>query len=154
MAAPDPTDEQRAIAGVLRDLAWTIHRRIPEDEGFHSLPTTELAVLKQVLEAPGTTVSELSRTLGLQQPNTSAAVRTLAERGLVTREPCPTDRRVVLLHPTAAALEEHQLVSAAWSGAIDEALARLAPEQLAALAAAKEALQALDRAAQARSATR
>lgn len=136
---------QRTVTGVLRDLAWTIHRRVPDMSDISDpLPTTELAVLKHLLDTPGITVTELSRRLGLQQSNTSAAVRTLVDRGFVTREPSPADRRVSNLLPTASARAEDEAIAEAWSGTIRAALAALEPKQVAAIEAAAEAMQALD----------
>lgn len=142
----DSSTPEGELPAVLRDLAWTVHRRVPDTAGITAeLPSTELVVLKHLLDSPGITVMELSRRLGLRQSNTSAAVRTLAERGLLTREPSDTDRRVSRLLPTADALAEDAKISEAWSGAIRAAVAELDAEQRAALEAATAAIRALDR---------
>lgn len=148
MATPQPD-----VTAVLRDLAWTVHRRTPQVAGLEPLPTTELAVLKHVLESPGVSVGEVSRHLGLRQSNTSAAVRTLDDRGLVAREADPDDRRVTRLVPTERARVENRAIAEAWAGPIVEARAALAPEHVAALDAAVDALQALDRHLRAQQAT-
>ena len=52
----------------------------------------------------------LARAAATSQSRTSHAVTALADRGLVTREPCPTDRRVQYVQITDAGLrllEEH-----------------------------------------------
>ena len=56
------------------------------------------------------TVSELTTDLGLRQSNASAAVKALADRGLVRRQSSPSDRRLALLHPTEAALKNKDLI--------------------------------------------
>jgi DNA-binding MarR family transcriptional regulator len=134
----------------LRELAWTIHRRVPDRAGVGPIPTTELALLKQVLETPGATVGELTQALGLQQPNTSAALRVLIRRGLVTREQSADDRRVARIFPTPLASTEHQAIAEAWAGSVDAALSQLSPEEIDALEQALNALQALDRAIRSR----
>ncbi|UZN03133.1 MarR family winged helix-turn-helix transcriptional regulator [Cellulomonas sp. S1-8] len=139
----DPTRPD--VPAVLRDLAWTIHRRTPQVAGIEPLPTTELAVLMHVLESPGLSVGEVSRHLGLRQSNTSATLRTLGDRGLVAREPDPDDRRVTRLVPTERAHVAHEAIAEGWAGPLVDALAALPPEHAAALTAATEALQALDR---------
>ncbi|MGN8244136.1 MarR family winged helix-turn-helix transcriptional regulator [Cellulomonas soli] len=148
MSAPiDEPTASRDLAATLRDLAWTVHRHAPEVAGFDPLPATELAVLRHVMDTPGITVNELSRHMGLRQSNTSAAVRTLVERGLVAREGSPADRRITHVVPTDLALADHERIAAAWSGSIREALADLAardPQQAAVLEAATAALAALD----------
>ncbi|MCP2267079.1 MarR family winged helix-turn-helix transcriptional regulator [Promicromonospora thailandica] len=141
-AAPPGRHEETAL--VLRDLAWTVHRRGLYPPGRPGLPVTELAVLTLVREHPGLSVGEVTRRLGLQQPNTSAAVRTLVERGLVRREAGTVDRRVTLLHPTDAAQAEHEALAEVWAGPVRDALRALDPEQAAAIAAAADALRALE----------
>ncbi|WP_298177059.1 MarR family transcriptional regulator [Saccharomonospora sp.] len=138
--------DRRELATVLRNLAWTIHRMVPEVAGLDPLPTTELAVIKQVLEAPGITVTELARQLGMQQSNVSTAVRALVGRGLVARQRCPEDRRVTRLSPTEKSLAARESIDTVWSGTIWTAMTRLSDEHVVALESASEALQALDQA--------
>ena len=140
----DGSDGRRELATVLRDLAWTIHRLVPEVAGLEPLPTTELAVVKQVLADPGVTVTELARRLGMRQSNVSAAVRALAGRGLVARERCTRDRRVTRLVPTEKSLGARSSIDTVWSGTVGAAMSRLAPGQVASIDAASDALRALD----------
>lgn len=148
---------RRELAMLLRDLSWTIHRRVPDVSGIDPLTSTDLAVLKHVLEAPGMTVTELSRHMTLKQSNTSAAVRTLVDRGLVTKESTVSDRRISRLFPTDKALAQDEAIGDAWAGPIRRALAGLDPAEAAALNDAVGALQALNiqlRSDQARTVTR
>ena len=140
----DTAARQREVAVLLRDLAWTIHRRIPDVTGIDPLASTELAVLKHILETPGMTVTELSRRMALKQSNTSAAVRVLTERGLVTRESSPADRRISRLVPTDEALAQDEAIEDAWAGPIRNGLAGLSDEEGRALDAAASALQSLN----------
>lgn len=132
------------VADVLRDLAWTVHRTVPHVAGLEPLPTTELAVLKHVLDSPGITVTELARSVGLRQSNASAAVRVLVERGLVHREPSPTDRRQTLLVTTDRARSDDAVIREAWSGEVRSALSRLDHADVAVIEAASGALDRLD----------
>lgn len=138
-----PVTQQRELTDVLRELGWTIHRRAPERAGVGPIPTTEVALLKQVVENPGSTVGELAQALGLRQPNVSRAVATLAGQGLVTKEQSPSDRRITHVRATALGLSEHQAISAGWSEPIVVALASLAEEHRQALYSATAALEAL-----------
>src|SRR5690606_6369281 len=117
-ADPGVSAQQGQLATVLRDLAWTIQRLVPEAAGIKPLPASEIAVLKQILRSPGITVTELARLLGMQQSNVSAAVRVLVERGLVERERGPEDRRVAKLVPTEKLLGEQDARDSAGAGAI------------------------------------
>lgn len=130
---------------ILRELAWTIHKRSPDRAGVGPLPTTEVALLKQVIDTPGSTVGELSAALGLRQPNTSAALRVLVGKGLVAREPDETDRRTVRIVPTGFGRSEHEAIAAAWAGAVAVAIAHLEPGDRAALESAGDAMAELNR---------
>ena len=90
------------------------------------------------------TVSGLARDLGMKQSNVSAAVRDLVDRGLVAREANPADRRVHQLVPAEKSLADKDSIEAVWSGAVRTAMTRLAPEQVAAIENASDALRALD----------
>ncbi len=140
-ADPDPLASDAAVA--LRELAWTIHRRAPQLPGEEPMRVTELAVLKQVIERPASTVGELGQALGLHQPNVSAAVRLLAERGLVAREHTEVDRRVVRVVPTDRGIAEHEAISAAWASPVHDAVGDLDATQRAQLLDAVAALRAL-----------
>lgn len=138
--------EQLRLATVLRDLAWTIHRLVPEVADLDPLPNTELAVVKQVLAAPGVTVTEIAHRLGMQQSNVSTAVRALVCRGLVARERAPEDRRITGLSPTEKSLAARESIDDRWSGTVRAAMTELSPDQVRAIEEAAPALQALDRA--------
>ena len=128
------------VAITLRELAWTIHRRAPERAHVGPIPTTEVALLKQVVDDPGATVGELARTLGLKQSNTSAALRSLENRGLITRESNEDDRRVVRIRATPSGAREHEAIAEAWSAGVIDAVAALPERERAALEAANDAL--------------
>lgn len=134
---------QPELADVLRELGWTVHRRTPERAGVGPIPTTELALLKQVVDAPGSTVGELAQVLGLRQPNVSAAIRVLADRGLVIKERSPKDRRITLVRPTALGCSEDAAIAAGWAAPIRQALEGLSDEHRTAIEQAREALAAL-----------
>lgn len=129
---------------MLRDLAWTIQRLVPEAAGLDPLTNTELAVIKRVQASPGVTVSGLARHLGMKQSNVSAAVRDLVGRGLVAREADPADGRVHQLVPTEKSLADKDSIDTVWSGGVRTAMDRLEPEQVAAIENASDALRALD----------
>lgn len=80
------------------------------------------------------------------------AVRELVDRGLVSRESSPADRRLTLLVPTEKSLGARASIDEVWSGTIRAAMARLDPDQVAALEAASPALRALHAALRARNA--
>lgn len=140
-----PDNVSARLPVILRELAWTIHKRTPDRAGVGPLPTTEVALLKQVLDAPGSTVGELSAALGLRQPNASAAIRVLVGRGLIERVPDEADRRTVRIVPTEVGRAEHEAIAADWAGAVADAIALLEPADRAALESASAAMTELTR---------
>lgn len=136
------TEHVRDSATALRELAWVIHRSAPERAGG-PIPTTEVALLKQVLDAPGSTVGELAQVLGLRQPNASSALRALEQRGFVRRVKNEDDRRVTQIMPTLEGAKEHAEISEAWKAPLLDAFEGLNENERAALTAAAPALQKL-----------
>jgi len=142
--ADDTRETPRAeLAATLRELAWTIHRHAPERAGVGPIPTTEVALLKQVIDNPGSTVGDLARELGLRQPNVSAALRSLIQRGFVDRQQQATDRRIAHIVATATGIAEHEAISTAWATPVEAAIAELDPGDIAALDAATPAIEAV-----------
>lgn len=133
--ADDERDAVRQdLAVTLRELAWTIHRKAPDRAGVGPIPTTEIALLKQIIDHPGATVGELAQGLGLRQPNVSAALRALLGRGLVERHQSPSDRRIASIFVTDAGVAHAAMADldaadvdalAAAAGALDAVLRRL-----------------------------
>jgi DNA-binding MarR family transcriptional regulator len=144
--APTATAAPPQLAMTLREIAWAIHRRAPERAQVGPIPTTEIALLKQVVDRPGATVGELARALGLQQSNTSAALRALRGRGLVVRETSAEDRRVARVWITDAGTAEHEAIAEAWTADIVHAIAALPADERASLEAAAPALAKLQQA--------
>lgn len=134
--------DMRDVPTTLRELAWVIHRSAPERAGG-PIPTTEVALLKQVLDTPGSTVGELASALGLRQPNVSSALRALEGRGMVRRVKNEDDRRVTQIMPTPVGASEHHAISEAWKEPLLDAIGTLETEDREALAAAAGALQRL-----------
>lgn len=135
------SDEQDP-ATVLRELAWVVHRCAPDRAGG-PIPTTEVALLKQVNDAPGSTVGELAASLGLRQPNVSSALRSLERRGLVRRNKADDDQRVTRISLTTDGAAEHAALSEAWKAPLLDAFAELDSEQRELFAAAMPVLRRL-----------
>lgn len=141
--SPAPAPSPDAPADTIRDLAWTVRRRVFEDAAIPKLPATELALLKHLLSNPGATVGELAELLCVRQSNVSAAVRTLVDAGLVRKEQDSADRRVIHLHPTEQAWSHQDRIAELWSGTIQSALEDLGDADRAAIHAATPALARL-----------
>lgn len=94
-----PADDLQTLVIGLRRVARRVARRnLPE------LPGSERELLNLVAENSGIGVNEAARRM-LVSPNTvSTLVRALKRKGLIERHSDPSDRRVAILHPTAAGM--------------------------------------------------
>ncbi|MBC2865562.1 MarR family winged helix-turn-helix transcriptional regulator [Streptomyces mexicanus] len=135
--------EARNLTPALYALGRVLRLRGVEEAGLAPLPPSDLEVLRQILDAPGTGVGTLAQQLGLHASNVSTAVRGLVGQGLVRRERDPHDRRAVRLFPTMAAVQGMAMIEQAWAEIFADSLATLSGDQRAALTAAGPALRAL-----------
>ena len=89
--------ELGAWAGLLRAHAGLVHELDRQLEAAHGLPLTQYEVLLHLEGAPEhrLRMSELARSVLLSQSGVTRLVDRLQQRGLVVREPCPEDRRVL-----------------------------------------------------------
>ena len=94
--------ELRAWAGFLRAHAGLVNELDRQLETAHGLPLTQYEVLLRLEGAPEQRLrmSELARSVLLSQSGVTRLVDRLQQRGLVVREPCPEDRRVLYAHLT------------------------------------------------------
>lgn len=143
-AAHGSATAAKDLAVVLQDLAWLLPRTIGAAElEREALPLSELEVMRLLVRRPGLSVGQVAAELGLHGPNASAAVRSLAARGLVERRRDPDDGRIARLHPTRRAIATRDRREDGWAAAMAGALAALEPAEAAALVAATPALRAL-----------
>jgi DNA-binding MarR family transcriptional regulator len=107
------------------------------------LPASQREVLMAVDRHPDSAVAEIAHDLGLAPNSVSTIVTQLVAAGLLVRETDPHDRRVGRLTLTTQARERVEQARARRRGVLHEALDRMPPEQVVALAAGVDALDAL-----------
>lgn len=140
---PSPDSGIRDLALALHDVSWRLARIGPARAGLDPLPSSEVAVLRAIVDEPGSSVSDVAAAVSMQPSNVSAAIRTLTERGLVSKTPREDDRRVSVLHPTHKARTEKDAIDDALTDSVGELLAGLPAESVAALLAAAPAMRRL-----------
>jgi DNA-binding MarR family transcriptional regulator len=96
----------------LARLHKSLAGRLLRDAGLR--PGQELVLMTLWRDGPQRQV-DLVRTLDSDAPTMARSIARLAKAGLVRREPSATDRRVVIVHPTEAALALRQKVADAWA---------------------------------------
>ncbi|GAA3020670.1 MarR family transcriptional regulator [Streptosporangium longisporum] len=133
------------LASALRVSMARLNRRLRRQAAVHSLTPTHLATLATVERNPGITPGELADLEKVQPPSMTRVIAALAERGLVSRTPHPTDRRQVSVSLTeegSTLLGEERRLKEAW---LTQRLKELAPEERAVLRQAAPILEKLSR---------
>lgn len=104
-------DFAHAVLSVARDIRL---RRHPDPE-IVEMTALESLVMIHVQGSPGISPSRICAEVGLRSSNASAVLRSLEAKGLVRRDPDPTDRRSVSVHPTPLAARNFANVRAEWA---------------------------------------
>ena len=86
---------QMAQATIVTSAVFQAHAGEP-----FGLRPVEYTLLTLIVENPGGTLVRLARALAVTAPNITMWVDKLEARGLVRRQPSPTDRRAQVLHAT------------------------------------------------------
>ena len=84
-----------------RRAALTIIEGFLERMAEFGLRPVDFSVMSVIQHNPGVTSRQLCAALNLLPPNLVGLVQSLEARGLIHRQPHPTDGRAVGLHPTA-----------------------------------------------------
>jgi DNA-binding MarR family transcriptional regulator len=135
----EPTDD---VAGrlyfALAKLIRMLRREVPV-----ALSLGSITALGTVVNEGPIRVGDLAATEGVRAPTMTRIVDGLVADGLAERVPDPGDRRACLVRATAAGVEVLTGARTARARVLATSLARLAPEQRNALAAALPAIESL-----------
>lgn len=102
-----PDDDLMEAVHELMHLARSQQRRHMPDDGLHPMEGRALAFF---VRRPGATQSDLVEHSGRDKGQLARLIAGLRERGLLEARPDEKDRRVVRLHPTAAAQRLYESV--------------------------------------------
>ncbi|GAA3431261.1 MarR family winged helix-turn-helix transcriptional regulator [Kutzneria kofuensis] len=137
-------DDELAVE--VREAVSRLARRLRQERPPHELGLTSLSVLSRLDRLGPAGPSALAAAENVQPQSMTRALATLVERGLVTREPHPTDGRQTVVSITdagRAVLEEDRSRRDAWlAGVIAD---RLTPVEREFLGAAAKLLEVLAR---------
>ncbi|GAB1333046.1 MarR family winged helix-turn-helix transcriptional regulator [Streptomyces sennicomposti] len=92
-------------------------------------PGQEL-LLMQLFDRDGRTQTELQECVGLDHSTVSKSLRRMQEAGLLTREPAPHDRRVMVVHLTDAGHALREPIADMWRTLEQISVRDLTPEQI------------------------
>lgn len=97
----DTTYLQSLLGYNARRAALTIIESFLSRMAEFGLRPVDFSVMSTIHHNPGVTSRQLCAALSLLPPNLVGLVQSLEARGLIRREPHPTDGRAMGLHPTA-----------------------------------------------------
>jgi DNA-binding MarR family transcriptional regulator len=134
---------EEAVAA-LRAAVLILARRLRYQVAGDDTPSaTEMAVLGRIGRSGPMTPGQLAKAEHVQPPSMTKVIENLESRGMLRREPHPTDRRQYLVSRTEAAeafIDESRKVRSAW---LASHLAELSDADQHAIAAAAPALARL-----------
>lgn len=96
----DPHPWADSIAYLLRDSYRVFARALQERIQAEGIPIGSWPFLRHLWQQDGITQSELTKAVGLMQPNTNAALKQLTKRGWVKQTRDADDRRKIRIHLT------------------------------------------------------
>jgi len=136
-----PNDPAPELATELRVAVGQASRRIRAQRGEAGLTDPQFTVLAWLNKNGPMTPGQLAEAERIQPPSMTRTVNCLAEDGLVSKEPHPTDGRLVMVSLTDAG--RHEVVEtrrrrAVW---LDGVLAQMTPDERATLADAAALLR-------------
>jgi DNA-binding MarR family transcriptional regulator len=132
-AHADPHPWSDSIAYLLRDSYRVFARALQERIQAEGIPIGSWPFLRHLWQQDGITQSELTKAVGLMQPNTVAALRQLARRGWVKQTRDADDKRKIRIHLTPKGRELFYRAFPLALQARDQALADFSKEEIATL---------------------
>lgn len=133
-------DTVAALRAAVMVLARRLRYQLAGDD---DLSATELSVLGRIGRCGPMTPGQLAGAEYVRPPSMTKVIESLENRGMLSRGPHPTDRRQYLVSRTEAAeafVEASRQLRTVW---LADHLARLSPDDRAAIAAATPALNRL-----------
>lgn len=111
----------KELADAILHIARKLHIHSSHNTSVVSLSSLESLLLMKIERQPGMSPSELSQSLTLRSSNTAAALRGLAEKGMVVRQSDPQDKRVARLYITPTAVDSIMTVHRCWGELLEQA---------------------------------
>lgn len=132
-AHPKPHPWSDSVAYLLRNSYRVFARALQERIQAERIPIGSWPFLRHLWQQDGITQKELTRAVGLMQPNTNAALKQLVRRGWVKQTPDSDDKRKIRIYLTP---KGRQLFYRAFPLALqarEQALADFNEDEIAAL---------------------
>lgn len=100
------SNELSELSSAIRHANWRLGRRLRAERGDADLADLQRSVLITLSRAEKLTPSQLAEHEQVQPPVMTRTVTALEDLGLVVKDPCPNDKRQVLVALTSAGRAE------------------------------------------------
>ena len=137
-ASPDAC--ARAVLDGLPQVMWFLRRQMRRHRS-HRLSVPQFRTLVLLDRYPAASLSAVAENLGAALPTASRMVAGLVSKGLVVREPCPTDRRRMSLVLTPKGRNVLNAARRATQASVAREVARLSDAQRATIIEAARLLR-------------
>ena len=134
-----------ATADRLHSVAIHLLRRLRREDDASGLSAPRLSALSVIVFGGAVTLGELAAAEQVRPPTMTRIVAALAARGLVVREPSPTDGRAALIRATPAGVRVLAEGRARRTAVLTRQLLDLPEEELATLERAADILDRISR---------
>ncbi|GAP51756.1 MarR family winged helix-turn-helix transcriptional regulator [Streptomyces azureus] len=101
------------LADLILNVGRLVRARTPEGSELVPLTETERQIMRVVDLYPGAAPSEIARRTRLQRTNVSTALRSLEDKGMISRT--ATTGRGIAVRPTDRAADNLRMLRAAWA---------------------------------------
>ncbi|MFG1604851.1 MarR family winged helix-turn-helix transcriptional regulator [Actinoplanes sp. NPDC049265] len=102
------------LAGLILNVGRLVRARTLDNADTVPLNETERQVMRVVDMYPGAAPSDIARRTRLQRTNVSTALRSLEDKGMISR--AATKGRGITVHPTELSASNLRRVRATWAG--------------------------------------
>lgn len=127
--------DAETLAQVLQDLQRILRDHICTFLSQRNIPFGHVALLRQLGEEDGLTISELGRRLGQSKGYVSVLVEQLQQEGLVRKVPDPADQRMIRVHVTPRAEDRREQFLREYRHFLAGLLSDLTPDEIRAITA-------------------
>jgi DNA-binding MarR family transcriptional regulator len=131
-AGPGDGEDVLAFLGVLWGLEHALQGASKRMAGHLGITGTQRFVIRMLGRQPGIGAGELADLLHDHPSTITGVLQRLSDQGLIVRRTHPTDRRRAVLHLTADGRRFDELRGGTIEGAVEQALAGLSAEDVAA----------------------
>ena len=138
-------DDLSALSTAIRQGTWRFARRLRAERGDADLSNLQRSVLIALSGTKKLTPSQLAEHERVQPPVMTRTVNALEELGLVNKEPCPDDKRQVLVGLTAAGRADAEATHRRRESWLVSRLQELSPSDREVLTRAAELLTEISR---------